>query len=1148
MAGRADRTAEEDYERVERRSSCDDRTAEEEDERVSVEEVQEAHGSSSEYTEEAGSGEGSEAVPRNVGAELLRQAADDNGAVPEAEDVEGEDDDYDEDDDGEFDITSTGQEIVTDSFGEVVLTPDQVEQMQAAWSELIRKCGGRDDAATLVYTAFSTASPSVEQLFVTPQAVFAYRLFGSISSMVMLAGDAKRLKIEVETLAYSHMYLDITVPRVQIIRDAFVDSLIAELASRLTSTGTVGFVSLCNYIGGAMIFIKANYYERFTILSESWKLANDETKNAERMASASSVEMAAAAQQTSQEMEDGEHGILEHEQRKHASQTNQNIPTTFNEMFMFNAAVMGYGQNLWMTEVLALLDNIVTNFATIGRVHEECSVLTVRIAKVVAGKVNLMEFKSCMLASLRSLLPKEWTPDHEVAWAWCWERVESYLLKNMGKTSAWEQALEAHLDGLDNQTGYQLRQEIYSRFFASSPEGESFFKQNMTYLHLLITKNLSLCVNMYRDPVQNVDDISAIGLRHVGYGVPTELFHQYVTTLVYVMKDFCTDEVALKAFSWSMNLVTQMMARTVTEGSTIVMKAININSPTAIKAAIDCAARGVRAEWMLLITVGTKDISPFLWAVTSGAVDAARAMLQDLLTIRADRDKYYYGADYLFQRHPDLVQTFLRDAPMLMLPMFDGLIWRSRLTVNGYRRTNYYLKHMIFDADGKLHKTLHWLVKANNPKFIVHPLMVLVSDVIWSRVALRSFVKSKIWLVFTLVIFVFSQSILKGLSADSSTDSLRLACFLFRVFIYVAVMGQMQFTHTGKICKAYTDGDTVPAAAGWLKVPAYLANWQESCNLLLTLLLLGMLFTEPILHCVSNDGGLMFTDQCEGIDDIRDSYYVLNMFAMIVYYSMLVDLAVFQNRVSAYVLVCGRMLSEVLLFLIAMIFLLLTLGSAFSCLEQDEKDFQTIQGSAMVLWEILLGMFDKESFGGIHGEPVVLLGVYVYMIIALIFMLNLLTAQLTCSYDAIYADMVGYARLKRSRIIIETMPSVSARRWEKFKNSLRLDTPIEFNEGDVGIAGGIQVLEPATAHPTMTETIKRYGGTTSPEVQWPLLEDSSELSEDKYGKLEQLIKKAMEALAKTKALAAGRSGVRHTERGSSGDTSSSVMSGDSECS
>merc|ERR1719460_1265762 len=112
----------------------------------------------------------------------------------------------------------------------------------------------------------------------------------------------------------------------------------------------------------------------------------------------------------------------------------QNIPTTFKEMFQFNAAVMGFGQNLWMNEILDLFDNIMGNFGNVGRVQEECYVLTIRISKVATGKINLPEFKSCMLASLRSLLPKEWSTAHELAWSWSWERVEQLLLENMGKT------------------------------------------------------------------------------------------------------------------------------------------------------------------------------------------------------------------------------------------------------------------------------------------------------------------------------------------------------------------------------------------------------------------------------------------------------------------------------------------------------------------------------------------------------------------------------------------------------------------------------------------------------------------------------------------------------------------------------------------
>merc|ERR1719393_868163 len=103
-----------------------------------------------------------------------------------------------------------------------------------------------------------------------------------------------------------------------------------------------------------------------------------------------------------------------------------------------------------------------------------------------------------------------------------------------------------------------------------------------------------------------------------------------------------------------------------------------------------------------------------------------------------------------------------------------------------------------------------------------------------------------------------------------------------------------------------------------------------------------------------------------------------------------------------------------------------------------------------------LQMFSGEKYESLHEEESVLVGCFVYLVVAFIFLLNMLIAQLSCAYDSVYSDMVGYARLKRIRIIVESMPQVSEKRWEAFISSLRFDQRIEFNEGDVGLSGGIQ--------------------------------------------------------------------------------------------
>merc|ERR1719393_524308 len=318
----------------------------------------------------------------------------------------------------------------------------------------------------------------------------------------------------------------------------------------------------------------------------------------------------------------------------------------------------------------------------------------------------------------------------------------------------------------------------------------------------------------------------------------------------------------------------------------------------------------------------------------------------------------------------------------------------------------------------------------------------------------------------------------------------------------------MIFMHFSKILGSFRRGDVLQI--GRCAIPTYLTNWQEAFNLVLMMVLMAMLATEPILHCFGVEDVDMFSPYCKEVNGVSGVYYTLNMVAMILYYTLLLDLAVFNNRVSAYVLVCGRMLSEIALFLLAMSAVLLTLSSALSCLEQDDEAFQNIGNGMMSLWEMLLRMFSTDHYKSLHDIPVVLIGVYVYLVIAVVFLLNLLIAQLCCSYDAIYADMVGYARLKRCRIIVETMPSVTPKRWAAFKESLGLDTRIEFNEGDIGVAGGIQVQEAANAHPTTVDTIKRVGGTTSALAQWP--EEEGDAEDDKFGKLEALIKKAMDTM------------------------------------
>lgn len=1037
---------------------------------------------------------------------------------------------------GDFQQQGAESEINVNSFEELRLDESVRESAQEAWRMFLANAASREVAGEQIYGALFESAPSLQSLFTTPRAVQAMRFMNGLNNFVTSIDDPPALKILVETLGFGHLNLEVTVPRVVIFRDAILDLFQVELGERLTTAAYLGWKALLNYVGGAIIFIKANYAERLKILDESWALANDRAANNDRFAVLGSKDghgegdknnkMADYKNDRKSKKNKAAKVEKEADKEKEESQGNgngnsmvQHVPTTFPEMFTFNAAVMGFGNSFWMNEVLACFHAIVTNAANSGRLQEECDVLVLRISKVASGnngKVNLGEYKSCMLASLRSLLPKDWSGAHEVAWTWLWENVERLLLKTMGQPPAWEKAYAKFVSSLDESQAYEFRANVYAKFFALAPSGEDYFKQSNTYLHLIANKILEMVLDMYREPVRMTDDISALGLRHVGYGIPTEFFAPFVSAVIEVLNATSKDEVLIEATRWSLGLIGKSLVRTILEGSTIVMKAINVNTKKSIAKAISCAPRGDRNQWMLVVAVGTQNISPLAWSIEGGKIEAASEILKDLTTFRADRDRYYYGADELFTRHPDLVKKLCDDAPVLLPQLLDGLIWRSRLTHNGQRRVNYYLKHMLINPDGEFHKTLSWVVKLQDPKLVCHPALALLTDLVWAKVASQAFLFRKSWFLFTLVVFISSQSVLGSTDQLQEQDK-QYAIFACRIFIYVLSMGQMAYVHGGTIIKSYLKKELL-YIGGVIPIPKYLENWQDSASLVLLVFLITMLASEPIIYCLADDagsGGVKFTESCDKAESIRKfPYSTFSMLAMFSYYTLLIDLAVFSTKFSSYVLACGRMLSEVALFLLAMFIAILTFASSFSCLDQDNSDFHGIQRGAVALWELALGFFTDDRYNRLVEEAVVLYGSYAYLIVTVIFLQNILIAQLSCSYGSTYMDMIGFARLRRMRLIVETMTTISEKRWVKFVDSLKMEEKLEFNEGDVGLSGGIQIHEPASLHPTTVDMIQRFGGSTSPSVQWP---DNSQGDDDtdRYERLEKMLQRAMSKSGKS---------------------------------
>merc|ERR1719253_2461968 len=337
-------------------------------------------------------------------------------------------------------------------------------------------------------------------------------------------------------------------------------------------------------------------------------------------------------------------------------------------------------------------------------------------------------------------------------------------------------------------------------------------------------------------------------------------------------------------------------------------------------------------------------------------------------------------------------------------------------------------------------------------------------------------------------------------------------------------MTQLLWTHLSKCFRQIRKKEII-YVYGWIPVPAYLRSWQDSAGFALMVMLTMMLILEPIIWCFNHDYGKQFFEECPEADEVQMPYSVFSMLAMLLYFALLIDLAVLSTKVSAYVLVCIRMLSEVFLFILALCATLLAFASGISVIKHDQKDFAGIPNGLLALLEMTMRMYDGAHFERYESDPLVLVCVFLFLITIMVFLLNMLVAQLTCAYEAVYSDMIGYARLERIEIIVGIMPVVSEKRWLAFLELMALDSKVEFNAGDVGVTGGMQLQEPANLNPTTQDMIKRFGGSTSVEMQWPAEAEGQGDEDDRFERLESLIQKTLKRITKSGAKGKGGSGM-----------------------
>eukprot|EP00434_Breviolum_minutum_P034013 symbB.v1.2.030101.t1/scaffold3351.1/size58635/3 len=583
------------------------------------------------------------------------------------------------------------------------------------------------------------------------------------------------------------------------------------------------------------------------------------------------------------------------------------------------------------------------------------------------------------------------------------------------------------------------------------------------------------------------------------------------------------EHMMLEGFRWSIGLVSRLLIRTITEGSTAVMQAINQDDARRLRRALREAPRAERSSWQLRVRVGSQSISPLHWALRSGAHTVARTMIQDVLTIRADRDRYYYGVDDLFRLQADVVEHILREAPILAETLLDGLIWRSHKTQDGLRPVIYYLEHLVQDMDESqmLSRALVSFVKFKHPRTIMHPILTFVLDLLWENLAMRSFFFDRLLTVISFIVYLLATCFLnqRALIEKPPTKYCLVAA---RTLVYGMGFGRLLYWHTLQAYRSLVNKDLKKLFC--LSVPRYLLHGAEMCSFALMINMIVMLMVEPLVHCLgSTEDMIGFT--CEAWTDGMSLTYAVCLVAGIFLYSILVlEIGNISIELSEYRVLCLHAFKQVMLCIAVVSITIFTFSFAITGMiltreatNLSGEEWTDLGRVITTLVQLTVGLMDLGELHSVAEEsPFLLIVVSLFMVVVYSFFFNLLVSQFCGVYSSLAADIKGHARLARGETILETLKTIEWKRWKTFVTSLALDRRVDFEEGDIGLAGGIKAFEAALEHPVSKDQIVRFGGQTDPSLPWPEHSCGEENSTEKM--IQRTIQKSLQKMLGKKAV------------------------------
>ena len=709
----------------------------------------------------------------------------------------------------------------------------------------------------------------------------------------------------------------------------------------------------------------------------------------------------------------------------------------------------------------------------------------------------------------------EWDESSASAWKWLWSNVSKLISSGM---RAMEMKLEETIKRSwslikESNQVEEIGEEIFAQLVKTAPHVLHLFNRPKLIQAAQFVSAVEMIILFSQDPTQFFHDIKGLTVRHIKYGVKAEYVKPFGKAILTAIKELLGDEFKYEekmAWEHLWLKVSCSVASSLSVGTSLVNVALVQGDLEKLIDAIECAPRGQRSQWLTEVAVHGTIVSPLYWAIRDGKFSMGKYILDDLLAIRADRDAYYYGRETLWATHHDVMHVLCHECPMLLEDVFDGLMWHAHTVMDGTIRVNYYVQELYGDPQliSDPWKTpLAILTLEGEPQMFMHPAVAKVLDLKWNRYGQKGFLAMQLFWTVMLILYTLGFVVYRN---DCSTESIALRFFVGGLSIIIICF------YISFIVRQFRSNQVIHLKILGRKYPCprfYVNPWNVTrlfTNAIMIVVsmsepcLLGM--GDPVVAQAPQNVTTATGDMRRGAPGcpVRGGYVqlphvnvtwtmVLNAITTFSMCIQFVQLLTISDKLAAFTYTIGRMFEDVYRNLLVISIISISFSATLTVLRED--NFETLDISIIGMLRTIIGLHSPSTT---YVSPV---GMFVYVLFIVIIdvgFLNILIAQLALAYESLTKETAGFSRMNRAYTTVEIESIMSVKRRTKYFDELGFENPLEFDNGDAGPPGGLQVLEPASvrADPRyIPDRIMRYTGEANENDPWPRLDGAEEESQ-----------------------------------------------------